>query len=129
MSQLPQKADILRQAIAKLRNKQVLPMVSVHAITTGYSGALSDLYPRLSLVERNCLHVIYERLRVADEVMDSFDKDIVAALRDKVVGDPWTAYADRLEDILCSLDIVEQLTKSYLSGKPVDVFNTSQAKS
>src|SRR5687768_5814905 len=55
LAQLPQKADILRKAITKLRQKQVLPTMSVHAVTTGYSSVLSALYPHLSLVERNCL--------------------------------------------------------------------------
>ena len=127
LAQLPQKADILRKAIAKLQQKQVLPTMSVHALTTGYSSVLSALYPHLSLVERNCLHVIYERLRVMDEVMDSLERDFLAAVREKTVDNPWVVYADRLDDMLHSVGVVEELAKSYLSGKPVDVFDSGQS--
>lgn len=122
LSQLPLKADILRQAIRKLSERQVLSTRSVHLIATGYSSVLSDLYPHLSLIERNCLHAIYERLRVADALMDEFENDFIRALREKVIGDPWTAYAGRLDDVLHSLHDVEELAKSYLSDSPIDVF-------
>lgn len=122
LSQIHQKDDILQQAIAKLRERQFLPTLSVRVITTGYGAVLSALYPHLSLIERNCLHVVYERLRVADETMESFEKDFLGAVREKVLTDPWTAYADRLEDIRHSLSVVEQLAKSYLAGTPIDVF-------
>jgi hypothetical protein len=129
LSQLPQKIDILRQAIGKLREKQFLPTLSVHLIATGYSSVLSELYPHLTLTERNCLHVIYERLRVADEVMDAFENDFTRGVKDKVIGDPWVAAIGRLEDLLHSLGVVEKLAKSYVSGKPIDVFGISSTKS
>jgi hypothetical protein len=128
LSQLPQKVEILHQAIAKLRQKQFLPTLSVHLITTGYSSVLSQLYAHLSLIERNCLHIIYERLRVSDKVMDEFENDFLRAVKEKVVDDPWTAFIGRLEDLLHSLSIVEKLAKSYLAGKPIDVFGISVKK-
>lgn len=129
LTQLPQKAGVLRLAIVKLREKQILSTRSVHLITIGYSSVLSDLYPHLSLIQRNCLHAIYERLRVADDVMDAFEDDFVRALREKVISDPWAAYVGRLEDILHSFVDVEELAKSYLSGNPIDPFREWKAES
>jgi hypothetical protein len=125
LSQLPQKIDVLRQAIEKLRGKQFLPILSVHLVATGYNSVLSQLYPHLTFTERNCLHVIYERLRVADEAMDAFENDFTRAVKDKVIGDPCAAAIGRLEDLVHSLGIVEELAKSYVAAKPVDVFGVS----
>lgn len=102
-----------------------MPTLSVHLITTGYSSVLSQLYPHLSLTERNCLHVIYERLRVADEAMDEFESDLIQAVKEKIIDDPWESAIGRLEDLRHSLSVVEELARSYLTGKPTDVFGIS----
>lgn len=122
LSQMPQKRDILRQAIAHLKQQRFMPTLSVRSVVTGYYSVLDDLYPHLSLVERNCLHVIYERLRVADEQMDGFEESFVRAVKDKIIDDPWSAYAGRLEELLASFDVVEDLARAYIARKPIDVF-------
>jgi hypothetical protein len=128
LSQLPQKQDVLEQAIAKLRQREFLSTASVRVLTTGYSSVLAALYPHLSIIERNCLHVIYERLRVLEHVMESFEKDFLTAVREKTLSDPWAAYTGRLDDLLHSISVVEDLAKSYVAGKPIDVFRTTKAK-
>jgi len=127
LAQLPQKRDILQQAIAHLKQQQFMPTLSCHTVTTGYYSVLEQLYPHLSLRERTCLHIIFERLRVADEQTDEFEKSFVGALRDKIMGDPWGAFAGRLEELLASYQVVEDLARSYLAGKPVDVFGVEAA--
>ena len=114
LSQLPQKRDMLRQAIVHLKQQRILPMVSVRAVTTGYRSALDDLYPHLSLVQRNCLHVIYERLRVADEQMDEFEESFIKAVNNKIIENPWSTYTGRLEDLLQSFDVIEHLARAYI---------------
>ena len=122
LSQVPQKRDILRQALAKLKEKRFLPPLSVRAVTTGYYSVLDDLYPHLSLIERNCLHVIYERLRVTDEQMDGLEQTFISAVKDKIINDPWSAYAGRLQELNDSCTLVEDLARKYIAGTPVDVF-------
>ena len=122
LAQLPQKRDILQQALAHLREQRFMPTLSCRTVTTGYYSVLEQLYPHLSLRERTCLHIIFERLRVADEQTDEFEKGFVGALKDKIIGDPWTAFAGRLEELLASYQVVEDLARSYLAGKPEDVF-------
>ena len=126
LSQLPQKRDVLTQAIESLRADKLLPTRTVRAVVTGYSTLLPNLYPHLNLLQRNCLHVIYERLRVADEITDSFEEDFLRAVREKVMKDPWGMYSARLGELLESYQMVEDLAKSYLDGNPIDVFQSSR---
>ena len=122
LAQLPQKRHILQQAIAHMNEQRIMPTRSVRMVGTGYYSVLEDLYPHLRAIERNCLHVIFEHLRVADELLDGLEDSLVRAIKDKVVPDPWAMFADRLEEILESYRVVEELAVSYLAKKPVDVF-------
>jgi hypothetical protein len=126
LAQLPQKREILSKAIASLKQKRTLSTQSVHLIATGYTAVVDQLYAHLTLHERNCLHVIYERLRVADAEMDEFENHFLELIRNEQVDDPWSSYVGRLEDHLRSLETVEELAKSYVTGKPIDVFGVGE---
>lgn len=128
LSQIPQKRDILHQAIAHLKQKQCMPMLSVRSVTTGYYSVLEALYPHLRLLERNCLHVIFERLRVVDDQMDGFEESFVRALKDKIIEDPSLTYVGRLEELLESYAVIEYLARSYLAKNPIDVFAIGERK-
>ena len=81
-AQIESKEDILLQAIQECKTRRILPPVSVRTVRTGYDAHIDDLYIAYSGLERNCLHVIYERLRICYEIMDSFDKNF---------KNPWSA--------------------------------------
>ncbi len=99
-----------------------MPTLSVRMVATGYYSVLEELYPHLRPLERNCLHVIFERIRVADEQLDQFEDGFVRAVKDKIITDPWATFCGRLEELLESYGVVEELSRSYLVNKPVDVF-------
>ena len=122
LAQLPQKQDILRQAIEHFKQQRFMPTLSVRSVTTGYRAVLNDLYPHLTLIERNCLHVIYERLRVADEQMDGLEESFIRAVKDKIIGDPWATYTGRLEELVESYKVVDYLVRAYIANQSVDVF-------
>lgn len=124
LAQLPLKKDILNQAIDHMRQQRFLPLLSVTTVTLGYYSVQESLYPHLKPLERNCLHVIFERLRVADEQMDQMERAFMAAVKDKVIADPWSVFIGRCEELTTSYDVVAELATSYLAGKPVDVFST-----
>jgi len=126
LAQLPYKKDILNQAITSMRGGRLLPMIRVRVLAIGYQSVHEELYPHLSDVQRHCLHVIYERLRVADQFMDSFEDNFTKAIREKMFPDPWAVYIGKTEEILESYKVVEELAKSYLSCKPIDVFGIEQ---
>ncbi len=123
LAQIEDKEDILRKAIKALQEKRVLPMVAVRSMTHGYSSYIHDLYDYYSNIERYCLHVIYERLRVADMSMETFHEDFQQAIKDKIVNDPWEYYVGYLEDIIKSYDLLRGLIGSFLAGEPEGVFH------
>ncbi len=125
LAQLPQKCDILQQAIKHMKENRFMPIRSVRVVATGYYSVLDALYPHLKATERNCLHVIFERLRVADEIMDQFEESFIHAVKDKIVPDPCVTFTERLEELLQSYSVVERLARSYLDGTPIDVFQSS----
>ena len=127
LAQLPQKRDILRQAIGHMKEKRFMLTLSVRMVGTGYYSVLEGLYPHLKQLERNCLHVVFERLRVADEMLDELENSFVRAVKDGVITDPWETFGGRLEELLESYKVVEGLACSYLAKKPIDVFKTEQA--
>jgi hypothetical protein len=123
-SQIPQKQDIVAQIVKSLENKVLLPGESVPIISLGYNEAIKELYVHLCPNQRNCLHVIYARLRIADERLISFLHDFISMIKDGILEDPWKAFADQLREINSSYDIVLKLITSYLSQTPIDVFES-----
>lgn len=128
LAQIPDKEDILKQAIKAIENKTVLPMAAVRFVTTAYSSYIEDLYEHYSNVDRNCLHVIYERLRVSDSLTESFFEDFLKAIKDKVIADPWEAYAAHLGEVTESYKVVRSLISSFLAGKSEDVFHITEER-
>lgn len=122
LAQLPQKRDMLNQGISHMKQQRFLPMISVSTVTLGYYSVQEALYPHLKPVERNCLHIIFERLRVADEQMDGMEEAFTRAVKDKILADPWSIFIGRCQELLASYDVIAELAASYLAGKPIDVF-------
>ena len=121
-AQIESKKDILIQAIQSFQNGRVLPTISVRTVRTGYDAYLGSLYLTYSEQERNCLHVIYERLRISDEIMDSFRKNFQEDLKSGLLKRPWDIAVSRLEELLESYDVINGLIQSFLDGTPKDVF-------
>ncbi|MBN8476774.1 hypothetical protein [Sulfuritalea sp.] len=124
--QIPQKKEIVSQIIGNLGKRVLLPGLSVPIISLGYDELIKAVYEHLSPLQRNCLHVIYERLRVADNTLANFKDDFLAMIKAGVLADPWKAFADQFQDINASYDVVEDLIASYLSNRPIDVFMPSR---
>ena len=121
-SQIESKEDILLQAIQECKTRRILPTISVRTVRTGYDAHIDDLYIAYSGLERNCLHVIYERLRICDELMDAFDKNFQESLERGIVKEPWDVAINQLEELLQSYDVIDKLIQSFLEGTPKDVF-------
>lgn len=122
LKQLPQKSEILILAIEAMEKQQVLATNSVRAITIGYYAVREGVYLHLESTERNCLHVIYERLRIADEQMEELENFMIQSVKNGIPPNPSGAYIDRCEDLLRSYEVVSDLVGSYLSGRRVNVF-------
>ncbi|WP_291555316.1 hypothetical protein [Comamonas sp. SCN 65-56] len=128
LAQIPQKQDILNQAIINMKHERFMPLLSVRIISFGYYSMLESLYPHLKPKERTCLHVIFERLRVADEQMDKMEEIFTSILKNGTITNPWGVFIGRCEELLASYRIVIELAISYLSGKPNDIFPIENAR-
>jgi hypothetical protein len=119
---LPHKMDLVEQIIHELASKKVIPGDTVHFMSNSYELNLHLAYESLSPVQRDVLHVIYERLKLADVFLANFDSEIQKHLTSKLVKDPYAMFTIRMNEIKESFQINEDLMKSYLSDKPIDVF-------
>jgi len=127
-TQIPQKIDVINQMRESASQRRILPGLSVAIADTIYRNHDVKLYPRLTLLERNCLHVIYERLAIADKVLSTFEQDVRTAISEGLINDPFVAYHERLGELLESYDVVQTLIRSYLARNPIDVFEVGAAE-
>jgi hypothetical protein len=123
-AQVPQKVDLIAKVQDSLSRDRLLPGESVAILSLGWRQHGPELYSHLEPKQRNCLHVIHERLRVADEFLAGFETYHRHALAEGVITDPKQACRDRLADLTDSYSVVSTLISGYLSGRPQDVFNT-----
>jgi hypothetical protein len=122
LSQIPQKKDIIKKMINSLDEQKVLPGTSINFITNGYNRYLSEIYEHLSNLQKNCLHCIYEYLRIIDETLASFEQRFISGINEGVVSNPFEEFKKPLNDLMDTCNTSEMLIRSYLSGKPEDVF-------
>lgn len=123
VSQLPQLVDIYEQCVQKLNQGKILPGPAVSSLSTVYRSTISEIYPYLSLKERNLLHVVYERLRVGDEILQNYVSILSRELQEPLIKDPIQGWIVRMNDQIDSYRIIEGLLKSYINKEPIDVFN------
>jgi hypothetical protein len=76
----------------------------------------------LTRLERNCLHVIYERLSAGDEFLREFEAHFLQVLKEEVIDDPYSSFAALMGDLEESYDTTKTLIESYLAKDPIDVF-------
>jgi len=119
---LPERRDVVVKVFVELEKKRVLPAQGVPFLTESYKYNLHLAYSTLSPIERDSLHVFYERLRLADSYLANFEAELLKHLDLKLIDDPYSMFAIRMKEILESFDVIETLGKEFLAGKPVDVF-------
>ncbi|MBM4300474.1 MAG: hypothetical protein FJ121_02935 [Deltaproteobacteria bacterium] len=123
LTQIPQLIAIFKQCTDNLSKGRVLPGTAVHSLSTVYRSTISEIYPYLSLKERNLLHVVYERLRVGDEILENYVSILSRELQENLINDPIQGWIIRMKEQVESYGIITNLLKSYLRLEPIDVFN------
>lgn len=126
--QIPQLKNICSQAINELCSKALLPTLSVPALTGSYDAFGHEVLETLNQRERNCLHIIYGRLKVADKVLSELEQDFRLAMEQGVFNDTFKAFAEKLTEVHTSYDVINGLIDSYLAGNPTDVFHLDSQK-
>ncbi len=123
--EIHQKKNHIKKIISYLQQNKILPGYSVDFITTFYKSYLNELYPYLDGKERNSLHVIYQYFDVTDQMMNTFENDILNFLSLKIMNSPnevYQVFAQRYAETITMLDKTQDLIAKHLEGNPVDVF-------
>ena len=123
--EIHQKKDHLKKIIANLNKNKILPGTSVEFVDVYYTNYHKELIPHISTLEKNSLHVIYNRLKIVDKKMDSFEEDILKFLSLKTYENYekiFSMFINRMNDLLFILESNEKLIKEHLAKKPRDVF-------
>lgn len=120
-----QKKDHINKIIENLNSNKILPGISVKFITTYYSTYLNELYPYLSALERNSLHVIYQYFELTDRLMNNFESNILKFLSLEIMkndDEVYPIFSRRFGELLQMLEKTKGLVENYLKGHPIDVF-------
>lgn len=123
--EIHQKKDLIRKIIEHLNSKKILSGDSVEFIKTYYSTYLNEVYPYLSALERNSLHVIYQYFILTDRMMNNFEGDIMKFLASDIIknkDDVYRIFSGKFSQSLQLLEKTEKLIENHLKGRPIDVF-------
>lgn len=97
---------------------------SVHVLSTAYDTYFHAIYDKLSPIERENLNVIYGQLKIADVMLDNFEKDLIGMIetaKGTLRVNPFEVFRNKLKNIEENYHRIGELTQSYLDGKPVSV--------
>jgi hypothetical protein len=125
---LDQKREIVVKILADLQERRIRSGISVKFMTGSYDFNLYLAYSYLTPIQRDSLHIIYERARIADALMMGFETELLKHIEIKLVDNPYQMFYARMKEVLENFDVIEDLSKQYISGKPVDVLRRLQAK-
>jgi hypothetical protein len=126
--QLSHKMNTMSNVIDSLKNGKILPGTSVPFATAVYSTSLSSIIHALKPRERDIVHNIYARLRIQDDFLQQFEDRFKESLKDDVAENPWKAYITKLTELREDCEITQELIKSFLAGKPIDIYNRALGK-
>lgn len=121
--QLEHKKDTVKNIIGALDKKELLPATSVPFATAIFDSHLSSVIRLLRPIERDVIQNIYGRLRIIDKFLDNFEEQFNTSLKDKIVEDLWVAYKEKLKDISDSCGVAQELIRSVLEKKSVDIYS------
>jgi len=123
ITQIPQFVDICKKCINNLNQGKILPGQAVRSLSTVYHSTITEIYPYMSLKDRNLLHVVYERLRVGDEILENYVSLLSKELQENLIKDPIQGWIIRMQDQIDSYATITNLLNSYLRRESIDVFN------
>lgn len=118
----PSKLEILAQAEQSLRAGLIMPSVSTHFPAHAYSRVMSVAPDVLASEASDCLHVLYERLRIIDESMDAMESRFNEITKTHSVGQAVDAAIGSIQDLEKAIGTCQILAQSILDGTPINVY-------
>lgn len=122
---IPSRVNILQQAEDHLKNSHSMPTTSTHFPNHIYSNIIKNNPNIITPNERDCLHILYERLRIIDASMDNLESRLttIASTYSKAQGIEASLVAVR--DLKEALDSSTPLAQSIIDKSPIDVYPIS----
>ena len=127
--QLEHKKDTIKNIVSALEKKRLLPASSVSSATAVYDTSLAKIITLLKPIERDVIQNVYGRLFILDKFFTEFEDRFKASLSDEVTTDPWTAYKSMLVEHSDSCGVAQELIRSVLDKKPVDIYGRKKKTS
>ena len=118
----PSKLDILSQAGNSFSAARLMPTESTHFPAQAYSRLISVAPDVLTPEASDCLHVLYESLRIVDETMDGLERRFNEIAEIHSVGQAVGAATGRIRDLESAIDTCQTLAQSVLDGTPINVY-------
>lgn len=119
---IPSKLDILNQAEENFCAGRVMPTKSTRFPRGIYIMALVNAPETLTKNERDCLHIIYERLRVIDESMDEMEDRFNSITATHSITQALPALVVSIRDMKEALNKTMELATSVIEGNAIDVY-------
>jgi hypothetical protein len=119
---VPSKVDVLNQAESHFKAARVMSTQATRFPSDIYSRVIDEAPEILENWERDCLHIIYESLRVVDESMDSMEERFISINSSYSSEQAISASVGSIGDLKEALSRTSELTKSVISGERVDVY-------
>jgi hypothetical protein len=119
---IPSKIDILVQARGHFANARLMPTTSTHFPNQIYWRLISSSPELVTTETRDCLHVLYERLRIIDESMDSLENRFNSIAATHSTGQAVEATTGSVGDLTEALQTCRMLAQSVLDNKPINVY-------
>jgi len=119
---VPSKVDVLSQAECYFKAERVMPTQSTHFPREIYSRTVIEAPEILQDWERDCLHIIYERLRVIDVSMDLMEGRFISINSSYSSEQAISAAVGSINDLKEALSQTSALAQSFISGERVDVY-------
>lgn len=119
---VPSKVDILNQAERHFKAARVMPTQATRFSRDIYLRVIAEAPEILENWERDCLHIIYERLRVVDDAMDSMEEKFISMNSAYSSEQAISAAVGFIDDLKDALSQTSGLAQSVISGERVDVY-------
>lgn len=124
---IPHKVHVISQAEAVLDSSRIMNTSSTHFPDHVYHRILETAPSLLSGTERDCLHILYERLRITDQMMDGLEGRFHHISETHTIEMAVRGTAGALDDVKAGLTHSGDLANSAIKGNPIDVYATGKA--
>ncbi len=121
--QLEFKIDIAEQMIQALKIGKFMDGTSVPFARTAYDSFFPFMIDGLCALERDNVRHIYSTLEVSDKFMNDIEKSFKDDSQSGAMSNVNAAYLGKIEDILETYRVVQNVVKMYLIGEPVNIYH------